>query len=340
MTDAIYEIRNLRHRHQDQPVLELDHLTIEPESIVGLIGPNGSGKSTLLALLAGASLPTEGQIRFKNHPLKPFSDISRFHIALLPQEPYLLKRKVFHNVAYGLSLRKTNRNPEDAVRDAMGLVGLDPEEFCQRQHHELSGGEARRVALAARLALRTEVLLLDEPTSGVDAASVQRIKDAVHSAREQWGASLVIASHDWEWLEQVCDRVLHLYKGRIVGEGRTNLIFGPWRSRKDGLWEKALHDGQLFLTVRPPHPEACALLDHRTLTVQSFPQEDLAGKYTLQAFIRNMTLEPGTTALHLTLTAGGLDWHASIDSRTAAAARLLPGKKIHLSYDPRTIRWL
>ncbi len=337
--DPIFDIRNVRHCHQGQPVLEMDHLVIQPQSIIGLIGPNGSGKTTLLNLLAGVDTPTSGCIRFKGGILAPFADATRFQISLLPQEPYLLKRKVYHNVAYGLMLRKQYRNQAVKVYEALELVGLDSEDFCSRPWHALSGGESRRVALAARLVLRPEVLLLDEPTAGVDSASIQRIKEAVLSARAEWGATMIIASHDWEWLEQVCDHVLHLYKGRILGEGRVNMLFGPWRSRGDGLHEKPLRDGQLFIVSSPPKRDACALVEHGALQVHGLQPVNAEGRHVLEALILNLTLERSSGCLLLWATVGNLDLYARIPPQSPGL-HLLPGKTVWLSYDPQTVKWL
>ena len=84
------------------------------------------------------------------------------------------------------------------------------------------------MALAARLILKPDVLLLDEPTASIDALSAQLMKDAVLKARSEWGTTLIVASHNWQWLYGICDAVFHLLKGRVLGTGRGTLFFGPW----------------------------------------------------------------------------------------------------------------
>jgi tungstate transport system ATP-binding protein len=200
----------------------LNALSVEKAAILGLAGPNGSDKSTLLKLLAFVDRPSKGQVRFKGKPEVPFSEGVRFQVTLLTQEPYLLKRSVFDNVAYGLRIRNRRKNPRPQVADALSMVGLDPDTFMHRAWNELSGGEAQRVALAARLALRPEVLLLDEPTASVDGASAQMIREAALNARKEWGTTLVIDSHDREWLHEVCDDVMHLFRGRPLGSSAVN----------------------------------------------------------------------------------------------------------------------
>jgi tungstate transport system ATP-binding protein len=98
------------------------------------------------------------------------------------------------------------------------MVGLAPGRFARRSWRELSGGEAQRVALAARLALKPRVLLLDEPTNNLDQESATRIKDAALAARDAWGATLVVVSHDLSWLTTVADRMVVLADGRITDQ--------------------------------------------------------------------------------------------------------------------------
>ena len=215
----IYILNDVAHFYGNTRAFWVDHLLIEKGSIVGLIGPNGSGKSTLLKILAFVQKPTRGTILFKQKPASVFSEAVRFNVTLLTQEPYLLKRTVMANIAYGLKIRGRKNNLKIKVHKSLESVGLDPEKFAGRKWNELSGGEAQRVALAARLVLEPEVLLLDEPTASVDETSGQYIREAAFNAREKWGTTLIMASHDHQWLYSVCDTTLQLYDGKIFGNG-------------------------------------------------------------------------------------------------------------------------
>ncbi|MBA4357782.1 MAG: ABC transporter ATP-binding protein [Desulfovibrio sp.] len=200
-------------------VLHLPELAIARGSILGLVGHNGSGKSTLLKLLGFLLEPTAGVLEFDGRVVdsaaRRAGHVLRRQAVLLGQDTCLLKRSVAANVAYGLRLRGLPA-PAAVLAEALALVGLDFAEFGARSWRQLSGGEARRVALAARLVLDPAALLLDEPTAGLDRASVAHVQSAVLAARER-GASLVISSHDQDWLKSCADTVLVLEDGRITG---------------------------------------------------------------------------------------------------------------------------
>ena len=213
---ALYTlIKGVSQAYNGRAVLNIDYLAIPRRSIIGLTGPNGSGKSTLLRILAFLEDPMRGEVIFEGKPCSSRHNGIRRKVTLLPQEPYLLKRSVHANVAYGLKVRG-RRNTTDQVAQALKVVGLSPARFGQRSGHELSGGEAQRVALAARLVLRPEVLLLDEPTANLDAESTKQIKEAALAARKEWGATVVIASHDINWLQSICDKILALSDGLLA----------------------------------------------------------------------------------------------------------------------------
>ena len=213
--NGLYELEGIIQQYGARTVLQVDYLTIDPNRIVGLSGPNGSGKSTLLRILAFLEDPVAGTVFFDGKPCSMRQDAVRKKVTLLSQEPYLLKRSVEANVAYGLKVRG-EADTSKKVAEALDMVGLPAYRFAKRSWHELSGGEAQRVALATRLVLRPAVLLLDEPTSSLDAESTQRIKEASVAARQEWKATLVVASHDMPWLESVCDSILGLDDGRLV----------------------------------------------------------------------------------------------------------------------------
>jgi len=338
MAAPIFEINALKHEYAGKTVLTIERLNIQPASIVGLIGPNGSGKSTLLKLLGLIEKPTQGEIQFNGHPVEPFSEEARFRITLLPQEPFLMKRNVFNNVTYGLKLRGSGGSMLKKAHKALAMVGLEGDEFLRRPWYALSGGEAQRVALAARLALKPKVLLLDEPTASVDAGSAQLIKEAALRARQESGTTLVIASHDLQWLFEICDDVLHLFKGKIFGKGRETVVFGPWHELSAGQWGKVLPDAQLLRVPAPPHPEAPALVE--LLPMGTTPGAQTGALNVLKGLVSRLSLEKKTGHVFATVLVGGHPFNMRMTPHQKERQTVYPGDTISVLYRIDRVTWI
>ena len=338
MNRPIFEVSALKHSYTGKTVLDIEHLTVQPASIVGLIGPNGSGKSTLLRLLGLLEKPSAGEVYFNGRLVEPFSDKARFLITMLPQEPFLMKRSVLNNVSYGLRLRGNGRGIVEKANRALSMVGLDSKDFARRPWYALSGGEAQRVALAARLALAPKVLLLDEPTASVDAASAQLIKEVSVRARQELGTTLVVASHDWQWLYEICDEVFHLFKGRIFGGGRETIIFGPWNKLGTGGWGKVLSDGQQMMVTSPPNHEAVAVID--VLSVSKNPSTGAHDDVVLSGTVSRLSLERKTGQLFATVLVGDLPFTVGLTFHQGEEHAVFPGKTVFIRYRLDQIKWI
>jgi len=334
----IYEIRSLVHSYGAKTVVAIDHLAVQAGSIVGVIGPNGSGKSSLLRLLGLIERPTQGEIYFKGRPAMPFSSEARFLVTLLPQETFLMKRSVFNNVAYGLKLRGNGGDIAARVSEALDLVGLPSKDFARRPWYALSGGEAQRVALAARLALKPGVLLLDEPTANVDAASAQLIKEASLRARRQWGATLVVASHDWQWLYEICDEIVHIFRGKIFGTGRETIIFGPWEETKPGKWIKILSDGQQMEIPEPPDQAAAAVIEVLSAGEEKSTVAD--DDIVLRGTVSRLSLERKTGQISATILVGDLPFTVGVSFQEGTEQTIFPGKTVFIRYRLDGIKWI
>ncbi len=180
----LYELKNIEHYYDGKKVLDIENLILHKNQILGFFGPNGSGKSTLFSLLSFICKPIKGEIFFENTS-KIDSEIKK-SIVILPQNPYLLKRSVFENIAYGLKIRNENENLIQKVEEALSLVGLD-NDFSKRKWSQLSGGEAQRVALAARLILKPimSVLYPISFLSFINIVLIEPIASAVSSNRSR-----------------------------------------------------------------------------------------------------------------------------------------------------------
>jgi tungstate transport system ATP-binding protein len=340
MDTPTYHLTGVKKFYNSHPAVDIENLSIRQSSITGLVGPNGSGKSTLLNMLAFTDKPSEGTILFKGQNAEPFSNNVRFKVSLLAQEPYLLKRSVFDNIAYGLKLRRGNPTEySKQVNEALALVGLPSKEFSNRPWYQLSGGEAQRVALAARLVLKPEVLILDEPTASVDADSAQRIMDCALMASKEWGTTLIIASHDWKWLHEICGNVFQMFRGKIIGNSIENIIFGPWNQDVNRSWGKELEDGQRIRVPAPPSPSSAAIIQHGFIILSSQSPALKQDEHALNGVITQLSLEPSTNAVMVSIRAGSQTFMLRISQDEARETSLSPGQKMYISYPLSAVTW-
>jgi tungstate transport system ATP-binding protein len=343
MTDTmpLYQVDRLVHFYKGgEPVLSIDHWHMDAGGVIGLTGPNGSGKSTLLKLLGLIERPSQGSIFFKGIQTEPFAAGLRGRIALLTQDAYLLKRNVFNNIAYGLRIRGKRADEAVRVAEAMKLVGLSGDRFAGRLWFALSGGEARRVALAARLALHPEVLLLDEPTASVDDTSAQLMKEAVLHAHRSWGTTLIIASHDMPWLQEFCNDMVHLYQGRLLGRSRKTLLYGPWEKWSDQHVCMQLSEGKLFVAARPPAGETpgIAAIDPRNVTITA-RAEPSAEKFIIEGILDSLALDKQSSGIEATVIAGRISFKLQVTQEDLPSG-LIPGRRVTIAYRPADVEWL
>ncbi len=196
--ELIYDLNNVSFTYPNNTafILNAPDLKIYAGEIIGIVGKNGVGKTTLLKLLALLTQPTSGNL---------YSLYDRKQITLLLQQPYLLKRSVYHNLIYGLKIRGKHENLEGEARKVLQQAGL-PENILHKNTHHLSQGERQRIALAMRLILKPQVLLLDEPTANIDISSQNKITELLPHLK----ITTVIASHDQAWLQNLTKRIIIL----------------------------------------------------------------------------------------------------------------------------------
>lgn len=337
----IYQLTNIQHFFGDKKVLDIPELTIQKGSITGLSGPNGSGKSTLLQLMAFARKPTRGSIYYNQAPALPFSPAVRSKVTLLTQKPYLLKRSVFENIAYGLKIRKDIRKLDKRIGQALSLVGLDYSSFAQRSWHALSGGETQRVALAARLILKPEVLLLDEPIASVDIKSASLIRQAALNAREQWGTTLIIASHDFQWLYSIGDIQLSMLNGRLFSTGDENIISGPFEVHGDHTLIKKLKDGQMIQLPSPPgSSNAHAAIIKNGVVIQNTNPGRNQHINQLSGTTTSMIAEAKTGRVMITITVCDLRFILKLSADEITNLQLFPGKEVTIQFHKNDIEWV
>ena len=318
--------------------LSLPSLDIYEGESIGFSGPNGSGKSTLLNLFAALTSPHHGSFSYYGRSVTSVPEFRR-EVTMLMQEPYLLKRSVFENIAYGLRRRKKVEGLEERVHDAMELVGLAPELFSTRKWYQLSGGEARRVALAARLVLEPRVLILDEPVSGIDAESALKIREALIEMRKKRSVTFLVTSHDLVWLDSVTDEILHIHGGRIIASGVENIFHGPWVREEGEIFAMTLSGKEKIFAGEPPCENAPGIIDPGDIMIAPHKTKNISAQNQLEARVMSMTEEKMGKGVRVTAETACCRFHCTITHEAQLDLKLYPGKRVFLLFKASSVRW-
>ncbi len=231
----LFECRNVRYAYQGRfPALGGVDLTIDEGERIALLGANGSGKSTLLTLLDGLLFPDQGTVKYRDRELvegvfadEAFSLAFRRSVGLVFQNPdvQLFCPTVREDIAFGpLQLgidRKTVKDRIARLADTLGIGGL-----LDRSPHQLSVGEKRKVSFATILAIEPDVLLLDEPTAGLDPRTATHLIEMLAEFTRA-GKTVVTATHDLHIVEEIADTVYVFGQDRrLAGKGKTGEVLG------------------------------------------------------------------------------------------------------------------
>ncbi|MGB5918576.1 energy-coupling factor ABC transporter ATP-binding protein [Arcobacter sp.] len=337
----LYELQNIVQYYENKKVLSIDNLKLNDNQIIGFFGPNGSGKSTLFSLLSFIDKPSSGNIFFNGIANNKIDLETKKDIVMVPQNPYLLKRTVFENVAYGLRLRNQTDNLEKKVNEALSIVGLE-NSFSTRKWSQLSGGEAQRVALAARLILKPKVLILDEPTSGVDTNSAQLIKEAILSAKQKWHTTILISSHDNYWLNNICDKKIALFQGSVVESGSVNLLFSPWEKDGKSNLVKVFSDGQKLIIKNSfdKKRDSVLMINSDYIQICRTDCEHIITEETLNGVVNSIHQQENEDLLLIEFFIGTILFNCKISRKDMKKQRLLPGDKIYVNISTEDIRWI
>nr|WP_253290860.1 energy-coupling factor transporter ATPase [Pseudoflavonifractor sp. MSJ-37] len=205
-------------------------LDIYPGEYLGIIGHTGSGKSTLIQHLNGLLKPTEGKVLFRGQDIwesKERTRQTRFHVGLVFQYPeyQLFEETIYKDISFGpRNMGLDEAEIDRRVREAAHFVGLRDEQL-ERSPFELSGGQKRRVAIAGVIAMEPEVLILDEPTAGLDPIGVEQILGNIRDYHEAHGATIILVSHSMEEVARTVDRLVVVNDGVIPFQGAPREVF-------------------------------------------------------------------------------------------------------------------
>ena len=216
----ILKLKNVNKHIKSKKILNDITLSITKGSIIALIGPSGSGKTTLLRCINRLIEIDKGAIIYKNQNITTIDPITlRKDIGFVHQESIMLPGSVYDNIAYGLQLQ--NNHNDDLIKTAMRHAGID-EKYLTQEASTLSGGEKKRVALARAIALKPKILLLDEPTSGVDPKKITTVEHNIISFTKTLGLTVLWVTHNIEQAKRVATHIANLKDGYIQNFSKTN----------------------------------------------------------------------------------------------------------------------
>ncbi len=219
--------QNTPFEHLALDAIDLD---IYRGEFLGIIGQTGSGKSTLISHLNGLLKPSRGRILFEGQDIWSNPSLTRqirFQVGLVFQFPeyQLFEETVYKDVSFGPRNMGLDEGEIDRrVRRAISFVNL-PESVLERSPFDLSGGQKRRVAIAGVIAMEPKVLILDEPTAGLDPASVEGVLSNILAYQKANGATIVVVSHSMEEIARTADRLVVCSQGKIPLQGTPRAVF-------------------------------------------------------------------------------------------------------------------
>lgn len=221
-----YHLKDIEFSYNGQVALKVAEQQINAGEITALVGPNGSGKTTLMNLLAFINLPGAGALDFFGEPaIRAGYEKFRRRIGYIQQKPYLLNTTVFRNIELGLKLRKVGKSERmertGEIIERLGLTTL-----ASRRAHDLSGGEAQKVAVARVLVLRPDVLILDEPFSHLDNNFRQEFEGLLRACKTENRQTVIFSTHDQTQIHVLADSIYSFIDGYLIPSSVTNLFTG------------------------------------------------------------------------------------------------------------------
>ena len=289
MSQIKIELKNVNYIYgQNTPFMikALDDINIGIESskVTGIIGHTGSGKSTLVRLFNGLERPTSGQVLLDGLDIwenpKKIGDV-RFKVGLVMQYPeyQLFEETIRADIGFGPRNMGLSKEEIDArVEEAAELVGLD-KELLDRSPFDLSGGEKRRAAIAGVIAMRPDVLVLDEPAAGLDPRGRNVIFECIKHYKAHTSATVIIVSHSMEDMAAVCDNLIVMSKSRIFLSGSCDEIFSHFEELPkigldvpqitkltDILTKRGLLEGKSIYTVDEAEKQILEMFERKNTT--------------------------------------------------------------------------
>lgn len=224
----LIETRNLRYSYRGTD-LALDNVNFVAgrKKRIAVIGANGAGKSTLFKHFNGILKPTSGEVLIRGEPItrQNIRDVRKF-VGVVFQNPddQIISPTVEQDVAFGpANLGLDSKTIQHRVDEALRIVGI--EELRNRVPHHLSGGEKKRVSIAGIIAMEPQVMVMDEPTAGLDPQGVSDLIDFINTLPEKYGMTVITSTHHLDIVTEIADEIWIMNKGSVIGKGTVQEVF-------------------------------------------------------------------------------------------------------------------
>jgi tungstate transport system ATP-binding protein len=333
----LYTLKSLVKSYDKRKVLDLDRLSIEKGRIYGLIGPNGAGKTTFLEILGFLLKPDDGELHYKDIKVDNRNSTLNYRreVVLLQQNPVMFSMSVHRNVEFPLKVRGVERHKRKTVADELlAMVGMSG--FAGALAHKLSGGETQRVAIARALACSPEVILLDEPTSGVDIENRAGIETIIRRINREKGISIIFTSHDMLQVARLADEIIYINNGRISDSIHENIFSGVIITSEKGK-TVIIHDS-LSIPVDSMREGHCRVsINPLKIKIMKQVETNTADKQILKARLMQLTSEGETVRV---LVDAGIPLSLIVDKNNDAISRLMVGETVYLELPKESIEFI
>lgn len=294
---AIIEVENITKRFNDKLVLDNVSYSVEKGEVFGFIGPNGAGKSTLINIMTSLLVPDSGTIKICGYDIIKEPIKAKECIGYVPQDLSLMEEMnaydnlEFFGALYGLK----GKELKERIREALKVTGL--EDTKRKKVKKFSGGMKRRLNIAVAILHHPKVLILDEPTVGVDPQSRNHIFSFIRSICKEWGTTVLYTSHYMEEIEELCKRVFIIDLGKEIAYGNKEEIKASFSSNNkirvetegingevlvrlkeiDGVEKVLEEDNVVFITINPKFilSTALSILESSGVVIKKITYDDI-----------------------------------------------------------------
>jgi len=266
------DVVNLTKHYKQQKAVQGIHLHLDRGEIVGLLGPNGAGKSTAIAMISSLIHPTNGEVRFEGEDAVRHPKNLRKKLGMVPQEIALYEDLTAKEnlIFFGRIQKLRGRLLEERVETVLKQIGLSDQ--GKKLVKNFSGGMKRRLNIGAALLHEPEILIMDEPTVGIDPQSRNYILETVKRLNEEKGMTILYTSHYMEEVEFLCDRIYIMDRGNIIASGTKEEIKNILSSEKT-IVVKTDRRNEQFLSGLTQFPVISKLDDRDHVTTMTVPKE-------------------------------------------------------------------